>query len=50
VLLTGERDFNRVQTRVIRREMEKEGFRAVTYLEVPRPPTTTHSRRLAREG
>lgn len=36
VLLTGERDFNRVQTRVIRREMEKEGFRTVTYLEVPK--------------
>ncbi|HXT52340.1 MAG TPA: carboxypeptidase regulatory-like domain-containing protein [Thermoanaerobaculia bacterium] len=35
VLLTGERDFNRVQTRVIRAEMEKEGFRGVTYLEVP---------------
>jgi tetratricopeptide (TPR) repeat protein len=35
VLLTGERDFNRVQTRVIRDEMAKEGFRGVTYLEVP---------------
>jgi tetratricopeptide (TPR) repeat protein len=35
VLLTGARDFNRVQTRIIRAEMEKEGFRGVTYLEVP---------------
>ena len=35
VLLTGERDFNRQQTRVIRGELEKEGFQAVTYLEVP---------------
>jgi tetratricopeptide (TPR) repeat protein len=35
VLLTGERDFNRAQTRVIRAELAKEGFRGVTYLEVP---------------
>ncbi len=35
VLLTGERDFNRAQTRVVRDELQSEGFRAVTYLEVP---------------
>jgi pimeloyl-ACP methyl ester carboxylesterase len=35
VLLEGERDFNRAQTRVIRRELENDGFRGVTYLEVP---------------
>jgi pimeloyl-ACP methyl ester carboxylesterase len=35
VLLTGERDFNRAQTRVVRAELENDGFRTVTYLEVP---------------
>jgi tetratricopeptide (TPR) repeat protein len=35
VLLTGERDFNRVQTRVVRDELADDGFRTVTYLEVP---------------
>ncbi len=35
VLLTGERDFNRQQTRVIRDELEKNDFQSVTYLEIP---------------
>ncbi|HEX6199117.1 MAG TPA: carboxypeptidase regulatory-like domain-containing protein [Thermoanaerobaculia bacterium] len=35
VLVTGERDFNRAQTRATARVMEEEGFRGVTYLEIP---------------
>lgn len=35
VLLTGERDFNRAQTRAVARALEEDGFRRVTYLEVP---------------
>jgi hypothetical protein len=35
VLLTGERDFNRQQTRVIRDVLAKNDFQRVTYLEVP---------------
>ena len=39
VLFTGDRDFNRAQTRVVDREMRKDGFKHVTYLE---PPDMTH--------
>jgi hypothetical protein len=35
VLLTGEDDFNRIQTRAVAEAMQAEGFRQVTYLEVP---------------
>lgn len=35
VLVTGEWDFNRAQTRATARVMEEEGFRGVTYLEIP---------------
>ncbi len=35
VLLTGELDFNRVQTKVTRRAFERDGFARVTYLEAP---------------
>ncbi len=35
VLLTGERDFNRVQTRRTYEAMREEGFQCVTMLEVP---------------
>jgi dienelactone hydrolase len=35
VLLTGSRDFNKPQTRAIRRAMEAAGYEGVTYLEVP---------------
>ena len=35
VLLTGGRDFNKPQTRAVRRAMEAAGFEGVTYLEVP---------------
>jgi tetratricopeptide (TPR) repeat protein len=35
VVLTGEHDFNRAQSRVVHRELEREGFAAATYLEVP---------------
>ena len=35
VLLTGERDFNRQQTRATYEAMLDEGFRHVTYLEIP---------------
>jgi pimeloyl-ACP methyl ester carboxylesterase len=35
VLLTGSRDFNKSQTRAIRRAMEEAGFEQVTYVEVP---------------
>jgi pimeloyl-ACP methyl ester carboxylesterase len=35
VLLTGSRDFNKPQTRAIRRAMEEAGFEQVTYVEVP---------------
>lgn len=35
VLLTGERDFNRAQTKAVARAMEEDGFEHVTYLEVP---------------
>src|SRR4029077_12015342 len=35
VLLTGEYDFNRAEIRVKRDELGKDGFRSVTYLEVP---------------
>lgn len=35
VLLTGSRDFNKPQTRAVRRAMEAAGFERVTYLEVP---------------
>ena len=35
VLLTGEHDFNRLQTKVVEERLRKEGFRHVTYLEVP---------------
>ncbi|HSL85006.1 MAG TPA: hypothetical protein VLF66_19685, partial [Thermoanaerobaculia bacterium] len=35
VLVTGERDFNRAQTRATARVMEEEGFRGVTYQEIP---------------
>jgi len=35
VLLTGERDFNRQQTRRTYETMKQEGFRHVTFLEIP---------------
>lgn len=35
VLFTGERDFNRAQTRAVDRELRKDGFKHVTYLEQP---------------
>jgi len=35
VLVTGTRDFNFTQTRSTAREMEKDGFSHVTYLEIP---------------
>ena len=35
VLLTGEKDFNRLQTRVFRDRFLEDGFRHVLYLEVP---------------
>lgn len=35
VLLTGSRDFNKPQTRAVRRAMEAAGFERVIYLEVP---------------
>ena len=35
VLLTGERDFNRLQTRAVDAELRQDGFRSVTFLEVP---------------
>ncbi len=35
VLLTGSRDFNKPQTRAVRRAMEAAGFERLTYLEVP---------------
>jgi hypothetical protein len=35
VLLTGERDFNRLQTRAVDAELREDGFRSVTFLEVP---------------
>ena len=35
VFLTGERDFNRPQTRVFHRLYKKDGFRHVTYIEIP---------------
>jgi tetratricopeptide (TPR) repeat protein len=35
VLLTGGRDFNRLQTRATFESLEREGFRHVTYLEIP---------------
>ena len=35
VLLTGSRDFNKPQTRAIRRAMEAAGYEHVSYLEVP---------------
>lgn len=39
VLFTGDRDYNRAQTRVVEREMRRDGFKNVTYLE---PPDMTH--------
>ena len=38
VLLTGERDFNRLQTRAVDAELREDGFRHVTFLEVPGMP------------
>ena len=35
VLLTGERDFNRLQTEVVAQRYRDEGFEHVTYLEIP---------------
>jgi len=35
VFITGERDFNRPSTRLYHRQYEKDGFRHVTYLEIP---------------
>ncbi len=35
VFVTGEHDFNRSQTRVFHRLYKKDGFRHVTYLEIP---------------
>ena len=35
VLVTGERDFNRLQTEVLAETYRDEGFRHVTYLEIP---------------
>lgn len=35
VLLTGEKDFNRPQTKAIYDAMREDGFRHVTYLEIP---------------
>lgn len=35
VFLTGERDFNRAQTRIFHRLYQEDGFRHVTYLEIP---------------
>ncbi len=35
VLLTGDRDFNRAQTKVIHQRMEADGFANLTYLQIP---------------
>jgi len=35
VLVSGERDFNRVQTRVYAARLRQDGFQHVTYLEIP---------------
>ena len=35
VLLTGDRDFNRLQTESVAEKYRDEGFRHVTYLEIP---------------
>ena len=35
VLVTGERDFNRAQTRAVERALAADGFERVTYVEVP---------------
>lgn len=35
VLLTGERDYNRLQTKVYARELRKDGFENVSFIEVP---------------
>ncbi len=35
VLLTGDRDFNRLQTETVAERYREEGFEHVTYLEIP---------------